>query len=216
LLIFYYLLYYKYHFLYEKKQYYLNMIVNSIIIDDFYQNPHEVRDFALDQDFQVRGNYPGMRTVSFLSDDIKQTLSEIIEPLAGRITSWGGEYTGSFQYTTSYDRSWIHSDSYTDWAGVCYLTPDAPLSSGTGLFQHKETGLRSWSHFEGEKEDERYNLIGRDSQDYTKWEIVDRVGNVFNRLILYRAQNLHVSLDYFGTTKENGRLFQVFFFNTEN
>ena len=26
-------------------------------------------------------------------------------------------------------------------AGVCYLTPNAPLSAGTGLFKHKETGL---------------------------------------------------------------------------
>jgi hypothetical protein len=24
---------------------------------------------------------------------------------------------------------------------LCYLTPDAPLSSGTGLFKHKPTGL---------------------------------------------------------------------------
>ena len=55
-----------------------------------------------------------------------------------------------------------------------------------------------------------------DSQDYTKWEMVDKIGNVFNRLILYRSNNFHVSLDYFGTNKENGRLFQVFFFNTEN
>ena len=56
---------------------------------------------------------------------------------------------------------------------------------------------------------------GHDMQDYTKWEIVDRVGNVFNRLIMYRADNYHVSLDYFGKDMYDGRLFQVFFFNTE-
>jgi hypothetical protein len=56
---------------------------------------------------------------------------------------------------------------------------------------------------------------GDDMQDYTKWELVDRIGNVFNRLIMYRADNYHVSLDYFGKNMYDGRLFQVFFFNTE-
>jgi hypothetical protein len=57
--------------------------------------------------------------------------------------------------------------------------------------------------------------IDRFTQDLTKWELVDRVGNVFNRLILFDAHNYHMSQDYFGDSKENGRLFQVFFFSTE-
>jgi hypothetical protein len=192
------------------------MRFNSLTIDNFYANPMEVREFALRQEFKVRGNYPGQRTESFLTDSIKKTLRDILYPFAGEITNWGGEYTGSFQYTTSSDRSWIHSDSTTDWAAVCYLTPDAPLSAGTGIFRHKETG---WSHFDYKRaNDEEYMRQappGHHSQDYTKWEMVDRIGNVFNRLILYRADNYHVSLDYFGKDMYDGRLFQVFFFNTE-
>jgi Xaa-Pro aminopeptidase len=61
--------------------------------------------------------------------------------------------------------------------------------------------------------DDKY--ISSSYQDYTKWEMVDRVGNIFNRLIMYRADNYHVSLDYFGKDISDGRLFQVFFFNTE-
>ena len=49
----------------------------------------------------------------------------------------------------------------------------------------------------------------------TKWKIVDSVGNVFNRLILFNSNKFHMSQDYFGDSKENGRLFQVFFFSTE-
>lgn len=192
------------------------MRVNSLIIDDFYTNPIEVRNFALQQEYKVRGNFPGERTKSFLNDNIKDLIQKVLEPTVGKVTNWGGEYTGSFQYTTSKDRSWIHTDSYTDWAGVCYLTPDAPLSSGTGLFKHKETNITTWKNYEGQEDDPIYKIISTDSQDYTKWEMVDRIGNVFNRLILYRSNNFHVSLDYFGTDKENGRLFQVFFFNTEN
>jgi hypothetical protein len=192
------------------------MRINSLTIDDFYSNPLEVREFALKQEFKVRGNYPGQRTQSFLTDATKKTLRDILYPFAGEITNWGGEYTGSFQYTTSADRSWIHADSTTDWAAVCYLTPDAPVTAGTGIFRHKETG---WMNFDYKREhDEEYIKQappGHHSQDYTKWEMVDRVGNVFNRLIMYRADNYHVSLDYFGKDMYDGRLFQVFFFNTE-
>ena len=192
------------------------MRFNSLTIDNFYANPMDVREFALRQEFKVRGNYPGQRTESFLTDATKKTLRDILYPFAGEITNWGGEYTGSFQYTTASDRSWIHSDSTTDWAAVCYLTPDAPVTAGTGIFRHKQTG---WMNFDYKREhDEEYMRQappGHDSQDYTKWEMVDRVGNVFNRLILYRADNYHVSLDYFGNDMYDGRLFQVFFFNTE-
>ena len=191
------------------------MRFNSLTIDNFYSNPMDVREFALRQEFKVRGNYPGQRTESFLSDATKKTLRDILHPFAGEITNWGGEYTGSFQYTTASDRSWIHADSTTDWAAVCYLTPDAPLTAGTGIFKHKETG---WSNFDYRNYDPEYLKQappGHDSQDYTKWEMVDRIGNVFNRLIMYRADNYHVSLDYFGKDMYDGRLFQVFFFNTE-
>ena len=53
------------------------------------------------------------------------------------------------------------------------------------------------------------------SQDLTKWQQVDKVGNIFNRLILFDSKRFHMSMDYFGDSKENGRLFQVFFFSTE-
>ena len=192
------------------------MRFNSLTIDNFYANPMDVREFALRQEFKVRGNYPGQRTESFLTDATKKTLRDILYPFAGEITNWGGEYTGSFQYTTASDRSWIHADSTTDWAAVCYLTTDAPVSAGTGIFRHKQTG---WMNFDYKREhDEEYMIQappGHDSQDYTKWEMVDRVGNVFNRLIMYRADNYHVSLDYFGKDMYDGRLFQVFFFTTE-
>ena len=197
------------------------MRFNSLTIDNFYTNPDEVRVFALKQEFKVRGNYPGQRTKSFLTDSLKKKMRDILYPFAGEITYWGSNdtennYTGSFQYTVSEDRSWIHADSTTDWAAVCYLTPDAPLSAGTGIFRHKATG---WSHYDYKRENEPGYVEsappGNEMRDYTKWEMVDRIGNVYNRLIMYRADNYHVSLDYFGQNMHDGRLFQVFFLNTE-
>jgi hypothetical protein len=53
------------------------------------------------------------------------------------------ENTGAFQLCTASDRTWIHSDCHNMWAGVCYLTPNAPLSSGTAFYMHKKTGNTS-------------------------------------------------------------------------
>jgi hypothetical protein len=60
-------------------------------------------------------------------------------------------------------------------------------------------------------------LIDQDHEgyDYTKWELFDRIGNKYNRLIIYPGKLFHASLDYFGNNNQNGRLFQTFFFNTE-
>ena len=164
----------------------------------------------------VSGNYPGLRTTPFLSQSIFDIIQKSIEFAGGKITSWENEYTGAFQYTTSRDRSWIHADETTMWAGVCYLTPNAPLSAGTGLFRHKETGLEfAPKNPDGSYDRELMKLIYRDSQDMTKWELTDRVANKFNRLVLYRGDLFHMSLDYFGQDKYDGRLFQTFFFNSE-
>ncbi len=195
--------------------------ISLIVIDDFYTNPHETRNFILTQDFSVRGNFPGQRTQSFATPDLYNMIQRIIGPLAGKITKFDipGDpaapsviYNGAFQYTTSRDRSWIHNDGHNNWAGIVYLTPDAPHSSGTAFYKYipDQTMTKiEMDEIGNEKE------IDRDSQDMTKWELVDRIGNVFNRLILFDSTRFHMSMDYFGHSKETGRLFQTFFFSTE-
>lgn len=193
------------------------MQISAYIIDNFYSDVDAVREFALQQDFSVRGNYPGPRTQTFLNDSMKDTIESVVKPMYGNVTYWSDEqYTGAYQYTTSRDRSWIHADQTTKWAAVCYLTPNAPLSAGTGLFKHKTTGLTmAPKNEDGSYNKELLDTIYKDSQDMTKWEMVDRLGNVYNRLVLYRGDHFHMSLDYFGQDLYDGRLFQTFFLNTE-
>jgi hypothetical protein len=179
------------------------MNLELMIVDNFYTNPDAVRNYALSQSFDVTGNYPGKRTVPYLPQDVKDAIQYWMNPV-GEVTEWFEDqgYTGAFQIATASDRTWIHADHYNNWAGVCYLTPDAPHTGGTGLYRHKETGefRRVEDNHEG--------------YDYTKWDLFDRIGNKYNRLILYRGDLFHASLDYFGDSLQNGRLFQTFFFNT--
>jgi len=90
------------------------------------------------------------------------------------------------------------------WAGVCYLSPDAPYTAGTAMYRHKETG------------EYRAPTNEHEAYDYTKWDRIDVVGNKYNRLILYSGDLFHASLDYFGKDLYDGRLFQTFFFDTEH
>jgi len=192
-----------------------------IVVENFYINPNEVRDYILTQEFNVKGNYPGKRTKSYANETLKEHLQKYVEPFGGKITEFPMPtddsvlnkeiYNGCFQYTTSRDRSWVHIDSYNNWAGVLFLTPNAPLTSGTKFYKYCDGTMceRDMNIMENKTEIDKF------SQDITKWETVDSVGNVFNRLVLFNSKRFHMSMDYFGDSKENGRLFQVFFFSTE-
>jgi len=181
------------------------MNVNLIVVDNFYADPDSVRSFALKQEFNVKGNFPGVRTKSFLTPDVVSAIEHNMQ-FAGKITNTFDNIgtTGAFQLANAWDRTWIHADHHNMWAGVCYLTPDAPHTGGTGFYRHKATGEHCRV---AEDQHEVY--------DYTKWDLFDKIGNKYNRLILYRGDLFHASLDYFGDNLQNGRLFQTFFFNTE-
>jgi hypothetical protein len=194
------------------------MKTDLIITDDFYSNPDETRAWALSQPFDVTGNFPGQRTEPVHHwAELKPAIQSIVQSAGGNITKWDFDYTTSFQYTTEADESWIHSDYNNTWAAVCYLTPDAPIAGGTGLFRHKETGFDKPPKLaDGSYDESQMVQTNNDSRDYSKWEMTGMVGNVYNRLVMYRGDIFHRSLDYFGKDKHDGRLFQLFFFNTEH
>ena len=214
----------------EKRQKYKNLAENLkirnpncglIVIDNVYANSIETRDYVLTQEFKVRGNYPGQRTQSFANQHLKDIIQEYVLPYGGKITDFpmpnetnkdnNNIYNGAFQYTTSRDRSWVHIDGFNNWAGVLFMTPDAPLSGGTAFYKFYDgtSCKQDMEILDNKTETDKF------SQDLTKWQMVDNVGNVFNRLILFNSNRFHMSQDYFGDSKENGRLFQVFFFSTE-
>lgn len=181
-----------------------NKEINIIIIEDFYKNPLELRNFALLQSYNRVGNYPGFRSKSFAQVNILKLLQRLLKKKIELISNNSDSHSGSFQYTTSNNRSWIHKDSYIndgdsiDYGGIIYLTPDAPHTAGTTLYNFYDKNA-------GQK------ILDMYSQDMTKWEEIDIIGNKFNRFVLFNSNIHHMSRDYFGLDINNGRLFQVFF-----
>jgi hypothetical protein len=179
-----------------------------IVVDNFYENPDLVRKFALSQNFIAHEKYhKGKRTEEcFLFDGIKERFEKLI---GRKIINWGKYGTnGCFQSCIKGDQLVYHFDIQM-YAGVLYLTPDAPVKSGTCLYKSKLTGKMKMNKGE-------YSTVFRNGHlDPTDFEIVDVVGNVYNRIILFDSQIIHAAMDYFGDCKENGRLFQIFFFDLE-
>lgn len=180
------------------------------VADNFYKNPDEVRDYALTREFEEGGlgrGYIGRRTPKqYLFPGLKEAFEEI---MGKKITRWE-EYgmNGRFQSCWAGEPLVYHCDSQK-YAGMLYLTPDAPFETGTAMYAHRATRVRHNSHPDIMKCFHGNNL------DRTHYQAVDVVGNVYNRLVIFDAGMLHAATEYFGYTLENSRLWQMFFFDAE-
>ena len=186
----------------------------SWIVDNFYENPDSVREFALNQDYVEGGfgrGFIGRRTEQqFLFSGLKERFEDI---MGKTITKWEEHgMNGRFQIAWSGEPLVYHCDSQK-WGGMLYLTPDAPYQCGTTLYAHKKTRARTY--FDNGWDASWVDVPGDCHLDGTPFEPVDVLGNVYNRLVIFDASAIHSASQYFGTVKENSRLWQMFFFDTE-
>ncbi len=188
---------------------------NLVVVDNFYSNPDLVRDYAINNlNFSPSDYHRGKRSERFLLNGTKEKLEQI---LGRKIVNWNHEAyaNGIFQYCTSYDPIVYHVDTQT-FAGAIFLTPNAPLDAGTATYRSKITGATRF-----EEQDEKYveTFKGVSAElnfyDNTSYELVDKVANVYNRLVMWDAKTIHAASNYFGDNINNARFFQLFFFDVE-
>jgi hypothetical protein len=130
-----------------------------------------------------------------------------------KIANWEENLTnGRFQISWAGEPLVYHCDEQK-WGGMIYLTPDAPYQCGTTLYSHKETKARTY--YDSGWDAAWKNVPGDPHLDGTSFEPVDVIGNVYNRLVIFDASCIHSASQYFGTVRENARLWQMFFFDTE-
>jgi hypothetical protein len=179
-----------------------------LVVDNFYENPDDIRTVALAQNFSYHpGYHKGQRTDNtFLFPGLKERFEEL---LGVTIDNWQKYGTnGCFQYCIGGDQLVYHVDTQM-YAAVLFLTPDAPPECGTSMFRSK--------HNKRMKPGDAPNVMGETFAggflDRSHFDLVDVIGNVYNRIVIFDAQIIHAASQYFGTTKTNGRLFQLFFFD---
>jgi hypothetical protein len=196
--------------------------VKNIVIDNFLPYPNVVRSWALSQRFYNCEDYsfiighdtswPGTRTQHVMdldSDYANVTLGQFSQLLGRHFSEGSMSIKSYFQSCLKDDGdSWVHQDNDVDIAAVLYLTPNAPISSGTSTYRCKN--IEKWSRL---NIDDMKKINSQEKVELYEnlFERVDYFGNVFNRIIIYPGTTFHKSNEYFGNSKENGRLTQVFF-----
>jgi len=205
----------------ETNKFELNKDQNKrfFVVDNFYKNPHEVREFALSQVYFPGEGAVGYRTrKQFLFEGVKEKFEQTIGLTIIEHTENGQGWSdrginGRFQSCTPNDPLVYHCDSQR-WAGMIYLTPNAPPQCGTTFFRHRETKIRhnqeiDWEAGQGIQVFNQNTFI-----DGTPYEPVDIIGNVFNRLVIFDGGLIHSASEYFGWDISSSRLFHMFFFDT--
>jgi hypothetical protein len=193
------------NYIVEKKDRYIPAFT---VVDNFYQDVDSVRKIALSQTFEYHSEYhKGKRTeVVFRFEGLQESFESILNC---KIKDWS-QYpvNGCFQICVGGDQLVYHVDQQ-EYAGIIFLTPDAPPQTGTSFYRSKNTKKMKLQELDSD-------IVFKNGYlDSTEFEVVDVVGNVYNRLVLFDSKMFHAASTYFGTNLENGRLFQLFFFDLE-
>lgn len=189
-----------------------NILINVLpkkrlfVVDNFYKNPFKIREYALGVEYSddIRF-YKGMRSNQ---QHIFKGTREVFEQIMGEKIVRFEEHgmCGRFQICTAEDPLVYHYDGQK-WAAMVYLSPDAPVDCGTSLLMHKQTGVREANDPNSD------SAFTGGFYDKTKFEVVDVVGSIFNRLVIFDSRCIHAACQYFGNSKETGRLTHLFFFD---
>lgn len=195
------------------------------IVDGFYRYPDRVRRRALEMPYSEPENLVGLRTQGYQPRGIQS----LIERKFGiRIKYWeedltaieacNGVFLSSFAKGPHAERVGVHFDDPPSWMMLLiYLTPRAPYDAGTSLWQHRSTGLvakptETDARKLGVSVKELEARLDDDSWKRKSWIEIDRVGNQYNRAVMFPGGFLHSASRHFGSNRHNGRLYQSFHF----
>ena len=166
----------------------------AIILDNFFDNPDQIRQMALSLDYRKRTEmefFEGIRSNNLYDIDQKfynDVCSRLILEYYGK-NNYSYEASLFFHKTFSSDKTdsqWtsdrVHTDHTATVAGIVYLNPNAPISCGTQTYQSTLNGYVP--------------------------DIV--MSNQYNRLIMYPAKVPHSAMDLFGSA-DDCRLVMLFF-----
>lgn len=196
-----------------------NYIVPTTVVDNFFNDPYLVRNFAQQQSYKIDSFYqwPGERTESihilnpgFFSNTINKFL-QIFYPSNEHI-EWSGY--GFFQKVSGlYDKGWVHVDG-TLITGIVYLNDEDHSNAGTTIYQPKVLG-EQMLHVDQRTASNQNPTLTKNYESYRKenesqFEESITIKNKFNRLVAFDSHLYHAANNYFGDDDQS-RLTMVFF-----
>jgi hypothetical protein len=199
-----------------------------VVVDDFYPNPDLIRQKALSMSFTEPENLTGWRTHAYQPGRIKERIEKLFkvhikywEKDRSKIESCNGVFFSAYSSGNQAETVGIHYDTPQSWVMfLIYMTPGAPYEAGTSLWQHKATGLAAMPTARDAERlntplEKLFTILERDLHDRRRWREIDRIGNVYNRAVMFPGRLLHSASKHFGSNRLNGRLYQSFHFPVE-
>lgn len=198
------------------------------VLDNFYENPDLVRQFALSLKFNPTpdGKWPGERTEPLYDVNLNffntfcNKLFSLFFDFEYDDVNWSVETT--FQKVSKFSNKehslfnvgWIHKDPCI-FSGVIYLNPNPEKNTGTSVYKLRDgecddsKQLEKYKLYVGEEIDES---VYEKSILYNnnKFEESIRVENFYNRIVLFEGGQYH-GVPSFYTNSNEPRLTQVFF-----
>ena len=195
------------------------------VVDHFYGRPLAVRQRALSMQYSEPDGVIGWRTKVWQPPYVKRLFKRAFRidieywgDDTNELQSCNGVFFTAFSSGKHSENVKVHFDEPSSWVSLLvYLTPGAPYDAGTSFWRHRATGLTA----KPTKQDasrlritltELTDLLERDGWHPNRWTEIDRVGNVFNRALVFRAGSFHSATRHFGSNLKNGRLYQSFHF----
>jgi hypothetical protein len=200
------------------------MFRSVLIVDDFLDNAEGLRQHALTLDYpDLQGAFPGRNSLQRINID---GLDQIVSHLAGEplVAIDPPESHAKCRITLASDvgRGKVHVD-HSDWSGILYLSKPEDCRGGTQFFRHKRTNTSRAAITEAELAamgyasvaDMHRDIIERDGNDESAWDMTMEVPMEFNRLILLRPWLWHTAGPGFGDRIDTGRLVYLMFFKRQ-
>lgn len=208
------------------------MYKSLMIVDDFFEDPHYVRNKGLSHLIECHGDkimensilnddvnsHPGFTTKNFL--DIDPDLNEDIADKVSEILGASVLMGPMFYLASSVHKCGLVHNDLSQMAGVIYLNENPPENSGTVLYdkikpepieisRKLSTGYRSSAVTNNLDEIESFNKFKKEyNEEYFQPDCV--VQNKFNRCIIYGGKRMHGAHDYFGKNIFDSRLVIAF------
>jgi hypothetical protein len=198
------------------------------VVDGFYPDPAAIRRRALSMPYSHPESVVGWRTRAYHPRGIKERIERTFgvripywETDLDAIEACNGVFFQGFSRGGHAETVGVHYDEPLRWVMfLIYLTPGAPYDAGTSLWQHRKTGLTSRPTPRdaarlGSTVEELGAILERDARSPRRWIEIDRVGNVFNRAVMFPGGFLHSASRHFGAGFGDGRIYQSFHFPAE-
>jgi len=199
-----------------------NQFIPTTVVDDFFDNPDYIRDYALSLEYTRDPEYmwPGKRTSQLCDLDpnlfefvINRALSVYHKPGLD-YTEWQAKCY--FQLVDkSYGNGWIHVDDALI-TGIVYLNKDCNPNAGTTIYERKTgdsllNSDKKQQFFKGEIDLETEKSYRKENNDQFEESVT--IKNKFNRLVMFDSALYHGANDFAdNSNQQNGdRLTLVFF-----